>query len=314
MPALKLAQLREELLSLYAPPLRAKATRSKVRQVLDELAQLSRVTTTRDLSPATIARWLASPPRPRRPETWRSLLRTLRAICRYAVFRGYARTDPFEWRPPSAWLPDSAEETAPFDRHRSALEIRRVLDQADAEAASGSWPTLRLRALVYLYAFTGCRRNEALGLMVADFDLPRRVLTIRTNPRRPLKTKQSGQPLALAAPLAVICAAWLPITGSVWAFPGIDRRGPWIGGGPGNRAADQLRELGRRAGVPGLSPGSFRHTFGTLAETWGLGELELQRWLRHTNPRTQRAYRKADLDNLTTTALKIAYPGLSDAS
>jgi integrase len=57
------------------------------------------------------------------------------------------------------------------------------------------------------------------------------------------------------------------------------------------RALDQVRDLGVRAGVEGLTIASFRHTFASLAEGWNMSELELQRLLRHSRIRTQRAYR-----------------------
>jgi integrase len=310
MAAVSFARFRSEVLPLYTPPLRARATQAKVRQVLDELAALGVVRTTADLSPAAIAAWLSRPPRPRRPESWRSLLATLRALCRYAVFRGYLRSDPFAWRTPSAWLASLPDAEA-IDRHKPLADIRRVLALADQEAASGDWRAGRLRALVYTYAFTGMRRHEALGLRVADIDLAGGVVWIRSNPRRRLKTRKAGAPLAIAGPLAEVLAGWLPRCACEWAFPGSTRRGPWLTGGPGVRAVDQLRALGERAGVPGLSPGNFRHSFGTLAESWGFGELELQRWLRHTNPRTQRSYRQADLDSLRLAAAKIGFGSLA---
>jgi integrase len=99
---------------------------------------------------------------------------------------------------------------------------------------------------------------------------------------------------------------WSAETGCIWLFPGTRRKGPWIDGAPGSRALDQVKALGERAGVKGLTILSFRHTIGTLAEPAGLDQLELQRQLRHTNTKTQHGYRHLDEDNVRRIADKLA--------
>jgi integrase len=130
---------------------------------------------------------------------------------------------------------------------------------------------------------------------------------VRTNERRPLKTTASAAKIAIPEPLEAVLRDWIPQCECEWLFPGTTRSGPWLSGGPGVRAYDQLVALGERAGIPDLCFSSMRHTVGTLAESWGMGELELQRLLRHTTRRTQAHYRKADLDQIRGIGRKIRY-------
>lgn len=304
MPRISLDKLRREILDLYAPPLRAKTTLAIMRQVLDELDHLGKARWTSDLTPTLISQWLRSSPPERSAMRRYCLLRALRAICGYAIAAGYLKADPFAWRSPAQWVDLRSHRPQP-SRHLTAAQMVKVLKRAQAEAID--WPTRRLEALIFTLAFTGMRKKEALGLRLEDVDLGERIIHIRPNPRRPLKTPGSAAPLAIPEPLADVLERWIPDAGPEWLFPGMARSGPWLTGGPGNRALDHVRDLGRRAGAPRLSLLSFRHTIGTLAEAWGLGQLELQRLLRHTRPTTQTHYRHIELDNLRGTASKIRF-------
>lgn len=298
--AIPFARFRSELLLLYKPPAARQGTYMKVRQALDEFSAAG-AHSTRDLTPALIARWLASH-EARSPAANASIARHARVICRYAVSQGYLRTDPFDWRSPAKWC--RLDEHNPIDRHLSPDALKRVLNAA--ESLPADWAGQRLHALVLTLAYTGLRRNEALGLMVADLDFAACTLEIRANPRRPLKTARSAAVLALPAPLWPVLSRWSRLCGSVWLFPNVTRSGPWLSGRPGHRAYDGIRALGESVGVPGLCFDSFRDTLATLAEMLGLGELELQRLLRHSNPRTQAHYRKAEVATATATAAKLA--------
>ena len=294
-----------EVLSLYAPPIRRPATYRKTAQVVREFGKVCR--TSADVSPAAIAAWIARYPA-RGDATRLALLRTFRPVCTYGASQGYL-VDPFAFRKPRHWLPSSAiiQSRDVFPRHRTAAEIALVLAQADFEAQAGRWQALRLRAAVYAWCFTGARKNEILGARTADVDLAAGMLSIVPNPRRPLKTAASSARLPIPGPLAAVLAAWLPLCGSDWLMPSRYRRTPWLHGPRGNKALDQVAQLGERAGVPGLTILALRHSFGTLSESWGIGELMLQRLLRHSNPRTQLAYRHEDLYQMRIAASRIRY-------
>jgi integrase len=275
-----------DVLTLYLPPIRRLATYRKMTQVLGEFGPLC--PTTADLTPAAIARWLQLHPE-RRPETTLALLRTLAAACTYGVLISAIDANPFVWRKPTAWVDWDVPELEP-PVHSSA-EMARVLALASQEVSGGAWKAARLEAVVFTLAYTGARKREVLGLAVADVDLAGGSVAIRTNRRRGLKTRSSAAHLPIPAELGKVLAAWIPLTGCEWLFPGARLEGPWLEGPPGHKAIDQVKALGQRAGIEGLTIASFRHTFASLSESWGIGETALQRILRHTNPRTQKFYR-----------------------
>ena len=72
-----MATTHHEILSLYEPPLRAKATWWQMRQILTEFGGLPSVRRANDLSPSNIAAWIRLHP-DRSPARTASLLRCLR--------------------------------------------------------------------------------------------------------------------------------------------------------------------------------------------------------------------------------------------
>lgn len=308
MASIDFARFQAEILSLYEPPMRAKATHRQMRQVLHEFAELPEFRRTSDIRADAIAAWIKRHA-DRSPARTASMLRCLSAACNYAVKAGYLKVSPLSFRSPSEWLRSDCR-VSPKPRpqlHRSATEILRVLDQADTEARFGSWEAARLQALVYTYAFTGLRKGEALNLQITDLDLPRQIMTIGAKPHWRPKTVRSAARLPIPDPLAAVLTAWTPRCDCPWVFPGAKRRGPWTGGCPGSKPLDVIRDLGRRAEVPNLTIASFRKTIGTLAKVWGFSQLELKSLLRHTNVETQRWYDEEDVDVLRQTVAKIQY-------
>jgi len=302
MKRLTWGEFARGVLALYEPPIRRKSTHRKMRQVLDEFGRHCRHC--RDLTPETIAAWIAEHPG-RRPSTVATLLSSLRAACNYAISRGWLKTNPFQFRAPREWIdPDVPELPPPV---HTGEEIAAVLRQADSEASGGCWRAARLRAVLYSSAYTGARKREIMGLRVEDVDLELQVLRIRTNSKRPLKTRKSSANLPIPAPLAYVLAEWIPLASSEWLFPGSYRLGPWFDGAPGYRPIDELKALGKRAGVEGLTFQSLRHSFASLSEGWGIGELMLQRLLRHTSIRTQRGYRHPLSGALVEAAAKVRF-------
>ena len=147
-----------------------------------------------------------------------------------------------------------------------------------------------------------------LGLQRADLDLGGAMIWIRPNARRPLKTARSQDVVPIAAELGAVLASWVPQieAGCPWLFPGWHGTGPWLGGMARYRPVDQLGQLGRRAGVEGLTFQSLRHSWATLAEDWGLSELVVLRILRHS-PEVGRRYRHRDVEVLHRAASKIRF-------
>lgn len=178
MATVSFARLQSEVLSLYEPPLRARATYRQVCQVLAEFAALP-LTRVSDLKPPAIARWIQAHPE-RSPARTASLLRTLRPACTYAVAMGYLARSPFDFRPVSGWVRVDVlapDRPAP-QRHLRRDQVAALLALLDREASEGSWKAGRLQALVYLLAFTGLRKGEALHLRPWDVSLESCTVTI----------------------------------------------------------------------------------------------------------------------------------------
>jgi len=177
----------------------------------------------------------------------------------------------------------------------------------DTEVSSGSWKAGRRQALAYVLAYAGLRAGEALRLELADVDLAARTVCIRPRQSYGLKTRASAATLPLADPLVEVLRLWLPRCGGHWLFAGVRQRGPWVGGHPGYRPLDEIRAVGERAGVPGLTLLGFRKTLGTIAKQWGLGQLELKALLRHSNVETQRWYDEEQVESLRPAVGRIVY-------
>ena len=299
------------VLNLYRPPIRRISTFRKMEQALEEFAILC--PSTADIGPCAIAAWIAAHPS-RAPLTGFTLLRTFRSACRAGIALGMLALGPFGFRGPRAWWPAGALASPLRDRWHPAGEISGALALADLEAlqppssAPGAcWRARRLRAVFYTAAFTGARAREVLGLRTDDIDLPGGIIHVRPNARRPLKTAASRAALPIPSELGLVLAGWLPSTPGDWFFPGATGRGPWMGGPCGYRPVDQLRRLGDRAGVPGLTFQSLRHSYATPAEGWGIGELALRRLLRHSRASTQLHYRHEDLAAMRAAADKVHF-------
>jgi integrase len=296
-----------EVLSLNSPPMRAAATCRQMRQVLKEFAVLPGIKSASDLRPTAIARWIAQHPT-RTPVRTASLLRALSSACKYAVSEGYLRQSPFVFRRINDWVRVAVlapDHPRPL-RHHSAESIGRLLQHLDGQVGGG-WKAARLQALVYLLAYTGLRRGEALHLHASDVDLERRVLKIQPRRSHALKTRSSAATLPLADPLLEVLRLWLPRCGGQWLFPGARLAGPWTGGPPGQKPIDQIRKAGEAVGIQGLTFLGFRKTLGTLAKSWGLGQLEVRALLRHSNVETQRWYDEEQVESLRPAVSRIQF-------
>lgn len=297
MPQIPMERFRLEVLPLYAPPLRSRNTWFKIRQVLDVLDALG-ARKTGDLTPGMVARFLGAL-EGRSEATILGLLGYLRIVCKYAHTMGYTRVDPWQvrtdwYRAPGVGDDDDVEAKV---RHVPLGDLVKLLDHL--EMGASSWSGGRLYALVALVAYTGLRRSEAITRQVADFDLDRGVVRLQARRKR-LKTKASAQPVGLPPEVIPILREWLPRSGSNWAFPGKTKVGPWLGGQLGCRALDGVHQAGEVVGIGRVNFLQLRHSWATHAEVRGLGELAVQRQLRHTSKRTQAHYRHADVANLAS--------------
>lgn len=253
--------------------------------------------------------------------TINSTLRSLRAQVRILLHAGVLDRDPF-----AVVRLKVRENPADYrrTRHLSLVEIERIFRQADIEAnhaaglapwGSRIWRARRRRALLYLVACTGIRRGEALGLRIAAIHFPAEGVAI-IEITGETKTVASRQPVPLTEPGRSVIRAWIQELAdrTPWLFPqSRDPQAPWRSGSSRYRPTEELKQLGRRAGVDGLTPLALRHSWATHAETaWGMTAEQIQRILRHTNLTTQKHYRHADLANIGVIAGQIHFRVVGD--
>lgn len=296
--ALSWDEFRARIRDLYSTPAHAPRTRAKMAHVLDLAGRLG-LRSTAELTTELAARYVAARMATVSANTVRGELGYLRAAAAIALEEGWLDRPP-RWR--RAWPRPSPRRRATL---HSIEEIERALQCLAARASD--WQAHRLYALVALVAYTGLRRDEALYAMVEDVDLARRILEVSS--RRRLKTPGSAAAVPLCHDLVAILEGWLPRAGSTWLFPGTRCRGPWTGGSGVNRAAGQVRRLGRELGIEGLTLLSLRHSFATWARRrWGLSALELRDVLRHATVHTQEHYvHEADHAALVQSVAGVSY-------
>lgn len=308
-------RFESEVLALYAPPHRRRATWFKMRKVLAEFAVVPGVRLAKDLTPLSVTRWLEAHS-DRAPMTNKSYLSAMRAACNYAKRMGYLKVTPWEVR--RDWITfDALEDHEPATpRHLGLAEIGRLLALLDAEAAAGDWPQWRLQALVYTYLHTGLRKCEALGLRLEDVHLDRGLVRLRPHSKRKLKTRTSARLVGIPADLGAVLGRWIPRVGPgcEWLFPGVRRTKPWFHGPVGRKPLDEVKAAGERAGVPHVTIHALRRSLATAAKGLGLGPLELRDLLGHDSPRTQEWYLEPDAEVARRLASRIRFPRPRDES
>lgn len=252
--------------------------------------------------------------RPLAPGGVNSVLRTVRAQCSLWRDEGLIERSPFEGRAGRRlFAREPRRRPLEGEAHHGLEAMRRLFARADDEwrdaAASpeARFRAGRRRALLYVLAYTGCRKSEALWLRWRDVDEERGVLWILDEDRR-LKTSASAGPVAMHPRLREALAEWRPSSRPTYVLCQRRADRPWTQGSPGYRPTDDLKALGERAGVRGVTMLSLRKTWATHAESaWGLTHEQARRVLRHTSEATGDWYRQFDLPNLRRIAERIDY-------
>ena len=316
MPNVPITRFQAEISKNYSARGRAPKTVKQIDQVLQELGRVG-VSKTHHLGHVAITDWIAAWPE-RTPVTFRSHLRCLSAICTRAVEWGYLRRDPFEKSGISDWIRADSRPAPPKRRwSKPAEQIRAVLALADEEALTGGWEACRLRAYVHTQFLTGGRPGEIQRLRIEDFSRSTRTIEIcphyvtgkggRKTWWKP-KTLGSAAILPIGSNLVDLLSAWsrrvrcdsrrgrLRIRDCEWLFPGKMLWGPWVGGGAGETPLDQVKALGVRAGVPGLTCKAARKGIGTYREI-GLTPQGRREYFRHSDDATGDLYDEHDIDS-----------------
>jgi site-specific recombinase XerD len=138
-------------------------------------------------------------------------------------------------------------------------------------------------ALITLLFDTGVRAQELIGLRLDEVDLDREVILVLGKGRR-------QRYVPLGAKSVSVVDRYIRVRAS---HPGARRPALWLGG-RGPYTTSGLRQMllirGRQAGIIGLHPHRFRHTFAHEWLAHGGGETDLMRITGWSDPSMIRRY------------------------
>ena len=209
----------------YWPTLRSKDTLKAIKQCVGVLEELG-VRSTADLNIRLINRIVGPTPATLSPNSVRSLLRNVSAICTHAVDLGYLASSPFKRRPIRTWVRGTKPKTRATSRRRRSVgyltlcvDVREKRGYAQVAGPCSQTPFT-------LVAYTGLRKSEALFLHVEDVDLAAGVLHLVDRKAHRLKTECSEQPLPIVKPLADCLKSLARI--ALTRTPKPRRESPWL--------------------------------------------------------------------------------------
>ena len=304
---------KDEFLSHYTVPTRAHATCRGIRYAIRCIEEQG-VQSLADLTPATIARLVASRPPTQFTEQhpWIVAVRPGPLQLRGEIT--FILVSPFRIRPISSFV---HRAPARGKKHASREEIRKVLDHMRETSQGRRLEGLEGQASfrthgdprVHRHAGGGsiytCRRPTSISREASSG-------FVSTSEHR-TKTEAAAQPLPIAPPLGLILEEWLRFRMSVppgfridsptcpWMWPTSRRlaNAPWVSGGPGTKPRDRMKAVAAQVGVIGFGPLVLRHSMAThLMTSWGGSAGLVKRVLRHTTEQTQEWYVHDDIPGL----------------
>ena len=204
----------------------------------------------------------------------RKVVRDLSAVFSFAVRRGITANNPVARA--SIRKTDNRRE-----RFLTLEEVSRLGASFDQVEAAGT--NAKAVAIVRLWALTGCRRDEIAGLRWSELDLERGMLVLAET-----KTGKSIRPLGAAAIAMLSGITRNPE--SEFVFPAERGDGHYQG-------AKQLwPKVILKAGLPGVTPHTLRHTMGSTAVSYGEALALTGAILGHANPRSTAIYAHVQYD------------------
>lgn len=185
----------------------------------------------------------------------------------------------------------------PADRRRTRFlsleEVQRLGAALDALEAEGASP--KAVAIMRLWALTGCRRDEIAALKWSEVDFERGCLRLEDS-----KTGRSVRPLALAA--IVLLERWPREPGADYVFPSEDGRTFYQG------TKRFWSKVIARAGLPGVTPHTLRHTLGSTAVSTGETLAMTGALLGHATPQATSIYAHMQQDPARRAADRVVGP------
>jgi Site-specific recombinase XerD len=194
-----------------------------------------------------------------KPATASVRYRALQTFFKWLVAEGELEASPMaRMRPPH--VPETSPDVVTDD------EVRRLLTACEGRA----FEDRRDAAIIRLFLDTGMRLSELAGVQVGDIDWDANVAIVLGKGRR-----QRACPFGRKTAQALDRYLRMRI-----GHRDADRAEAWLGlAGPmtPNGIADVVRRRGAKAGVPGLHPHRFRHTYAHQWLAAGGNEGDLMR-------------------------------------
>jgi integrase len=163
------------------------------------------------------------------------------------------------------------------NRFLSIEEVKRLGEALDKLEKEGVNP--KATNITRLWALSGCRRDEIAGLKWTEVDFERGLLIFDDT-----KTGRSIRPLGAAAVTLLEALQAEAGDGAVHVFPAERGDGFYSG------TKKVWPEVIKRAGLPGVTPHTLRHTIGGTAGSAGEALLMIGAILGHANARSTAIY------------------------
>lgn len=176
-------------------------------------------------------------------------------------------------------------------RFLSLDELRRFGAACDALEQEGANP--KALNIARLWALTGCRRQEIVELKWAEVDFDSGLITLDDT-----KTGQSTRPLPIAA-IALLRSIGR-VDGTDYVFPA-DTGDSFFQG-----TKTIWQKIIKRAGLPGVTPHTLRHTVGAIATSNGEALALTGAILGHANLRSTMIYAHVDRDPSVKAANRVS--------
>ena len=157
--------------------------------------------------------------------------------------------------------------------------------------------------LVVVGAYTGLRPSELIRLAKDDVDLEVRVVWVGKS-----KTPTGVRYVPLKTEAGSVLRYWLPRTKGKWLFPSPKTTGAHI-----KDFGKAFEKAAKQAGLQGITPDCFRHTFATEVNRRARRGSDLREMMGHSKDRHREPYLHQELEDKRAAVEALPVPANSTA-